>query len=186
MGRTFQISRNEVVINSPPEKVFDYLSDMARHGEWDPEEGFTVTFTPAGPTKVGSVRQRERNEYFQGPLVQGGPSVRPVSMVKTVTLTTLRPNRELAFETKNRYNGLLHSAERVSFNLEPDGPATRVTMVTELESMVPGIYLGPFYVAYLMGQVVTKLLGGLMASAFPGMCVGPRLSRVKSRMERQP
>ena len=186
MGKTFLLSRKRVVIDSPPEQVFDYLSDMSRHGEWNPEEGFTVTLTPSGPAEVGSVSQRERNEYFQGPLVPGGSTVRPVSVVKKVTLTALRPQRELVFETENRYNGLLHSAERVSFGFEPDGRATLVTMVTELESMTPVIYIGPFYLVYLVNRAVSGLLGGLIATVFPELNVGPHLSRVKVRLESLP
>ena len=106
-------------------------------------------------------------------------------MVKKVTLTALRPHRVLVFETENRYNGLLHSVERVSFGLEPDGQATRVTMVTELESMVPGLFIGPFYLVYLVNRAITQLLGGLIATAFPKMTVGPYLARVKSRLESQ-
>ena len=66
MGTTFLLSRKRVAIDSPHQQVFDYLSDMSRHGEWDREEGFTMTVLPSGPAVVGSVSQRERERKFPG------------------------------------------------------------------------------------------------------------------------
>jgi uncharacterized protein YndB with AHSA1/START domain len=45
--------RTRVVINVPQEKVFDYVADLSRHGEWasDPVEIATIKLTPQ---KIGS------------------------------------------------------------------------------------------------------------------------------------
>lgn len=44
--------RTQVVIKAPQEKVFDYVSDLSRHGEWtsDPVE---ITVVESTPQKIG-------------------------------------------------------------------------------------------------------------------------------------
>jgi uncharacterized protein YndB with AHSA1/START domain len=39
-------------VNVPPEVVFAYVADLARHGEWNP--GLTVTAVSEGATTIGS------------------------------------------------------------------------------------------------------------------------------------
>jgi uncharacterized protein YndB with AHSA1/START domain len=42
-----------VVIRKSPEKVFDYLADITRHGEWSPK-AYKATALTDGPVGVGS------------------------------------------------------------------------------------------------------------------------------------
>ena len=42
-----------VTIAAPASKVFDYVSDMTKHGEWG-EHGLQVTADGSGPVAVGS------------------------------------------------------------------------------------------------------------------------------------
>jgi len=43
----------QVTIAAPASKVFDYVSDMTKHGEWG-EHGLQVTADGSGPVAVGS------------------------------------------------------------------------------------------------------------------------------------
>ena len=183
MGKSFLGGEKSVVIDRTPKEVFDYLADMSRHQEWNGEAGFTVTRRPEAGIRVGSVFETERNEIVSGPLMRGAASGGPVAMVKTMTVTTLEPQQWLSFETKNRYNGLLHSVERVRFGLTPEGCGTRVTMVTELESMLPGPYLSPLYALYILKEAVLGLFSRWARSRYPALFVGPYLSRIKGRAE---
>ena len=45
-----------VVVQQSPEKVFDYLADITRHGEWSPK-AYTATALTDGPVRIGSKYQ---------------------------------------------------------------------------------------------------------------------------------
>lgn len=180
MAGPFVIGRHGAVIGAPPRQVFDYLADMARHREWSGEENFQVTARPEGPPRVGSVYRRERTGQMLAPLaVRGGMGDSQVTVVKTMTITDHEPYLALAFETRNSYNGLLHSVERMSFELRQETEGTRVTMVTEVEAMVPSAFIGPVYAMRVFRAVFERLFGGLFAK----MVAGPHLPRIKELLE---
>ena len=66
-----------------------------------------------------------------------------VTLIKTTTIAVHEPNSVLVFETRNIYNGLLHSIERMTFNLSEEVEGTVVTLVSEIEAMVPSVFIGP-------------------------------------------
>ena len=177
MAGPFVVSRNGAVIGAPPQQVFDYLADMTRHGEWNPDEGFRVTAQPEGLPGVGSIFIRERTGESQGPLaIRPGPG--PASSV-TVTLitaiTVYQPHGALTFETRSSFNGLLYSVERTSFELQPAEEGAWVTKAAEVEIMVPSAFIGPVYAI----RMVRAGLDRLMRRTSPG----PHLSRIKEMME---
>ena len=49
MAGPFVVDRNGVVIDAPAQQVFEYLSDMARHVEWNLEPDFLVPPAPSIP-----------------------------------------------------------------------------------------------------------------------------------------
>jgi uncharacterized protein YndB with AHSA1/START domain len=183
MAKPFLVSRKWVVINAPPQRVFDYLADMARHREWNPEPGFTVTERPTGAVGLGSVYQREREERFQGPLMQAGASTHPVDLVRITSVTAFRPYTSLAFDTRNSFNGLLHSVESMTFEFDPTPEGTRVTMVNELEAMVPQAFIGPGYAMRLARGAFVRFIDGWASRFIPGLAVGAHLARIKERVE---
>ena len=177
MAGPFVVSRNGAVIGAPPQQVFEYLADMTRHGEWNPEEGFRVTALPEGQPGVGSVFRRERTGESQGPLaIRPGPG--PASSV-TVTLITVitvySPHDALTFETRVSYNGLLYSLERTSFELQPVPEGSWVAKASEVEIMVPSAFIGPVYAIRMVRAGLVRLLGRTSS--------GPHLSRVKEMLE---
>lgn len=185
MAGPFVVSRNGAVIGAPPQMVFDYLADMARYGEWNPEPHFEVTARPEGPPRVGSAYCRERTGETQGPLaIRPGPG--PASQVTEVKITTIavyQPHRNLVLETSDSYNGLLYSVERASFELQPTPEGAWVTMVSEVEVMVPSAFIGPVYAIRLARAAFQRLLGRRFSGLFSSMPPGPYLSRIKEMME---
>ena len=177
MAGPFVLGRNGVVIDAPVQQVFEYLADMTRHGEWNPEDGFRTTAQPEGQPGVGSVLRRERTGESQGPLaIRPGPG--PASSV-TITLSTAitvyQPHGALTFETRVSYNGLLYSIERTSFELQAGPEGAWVTKASEVEIMVPSAFIGPVYAI----RMVRAGFARLMRRTSPG----PHLSRVKEMME---
>ena len=184
MAGPFVVSRNGVVITAPPQFVFNYLADVSRHGEWNREPGFRETVLYDGEPGLGSALRREKNGAMRGPLIiRGGMGDNPVQVVKIVTITAFLPYIDLTLETRNSYNGLLASVERSFFNLQEDMEGTQVTMVTEVEPMVPGAFIGPIYAIRIVRGVFERLLGRGRSGYSPKMPVGPLLGRIKEAVE---
>ncbi len=184
MAGPFLVGRNRVVIGASAQQVFEYLGDLSHHSEWNAESGFKVTVLSEGPPEVGSQFRRERTEPMQGPLIlRGGMGDSLVTLIRATTITVYEPNTLLVLETRNIYNGLLHSVEKASFDLQEEASGTQVTMVSEVEAMVPSMFIGPVYAIRLVRSLFERLLGKRMVRLFPEMAVGPQLSRVKAKTE---
>ena len=184
MAGPFVVARNSVVINAPARQVFDYLADLSHLPEWTGEIDFRVTSSPERMAGPGALLQREKSGVMRGPLiVRGGMSDNPLRVVKVSTITVHEPHAALAVETRNSYNGLLHSIERFRFEFHPDMDGTQVSMVSEIEPMVPSIYIGPVYAIRLVRSLFERLLGNRLGGIFTQATVGPQLSRVKERTE---
>ncbi len=184
MAGPFEVSRNAVVIDAPAERVFEYVADMTRHGEWNPEPGFEVTAFPSEPPTVGSVFRREKRGVMRGPLIiRGGMSDNPVRLVKTMIVTALEPHSNLAFETSNSYNNLLVSKDRISFEFRQEMEGTRVIMVSQVEALVPGAFMGPAYAMRVARGFLMRILGGKLSDSSPKLPAGPHLSRIKEMIE---
>ncbi len=186
MAGPFVVGRHGVVIGAPPQQVFDYLADMARHVEWNGEVEFHVTARPEGTPRLGSVYSRELTGEMGGYLMLGATwgGDNKVTVVKITTIAVCEPYFGLVFETRNSYNGLLHSVEKVSFDLRQEIEGTMVTMVSEVEAMVPSAFIGPVYAIRAFRAAFDRLFGGLLSGLFPAMTAGPHLSRVKEMVER--
>ena len=79
---------------------------------------------------------------MRGPLIiRGAMGDNPVRLVKTMTITVHEPNSALVFETRNSYNNLLVSIDKISFELQEEMAGTRVYMLSEVEAMVPGGFM---------------------------------------------
>ena len=180
MAGPFVVARNGVVIGTSARLVFEYLADMTRHWEWDQVTEFLVTARPENPPGVGSVLRRQRDGVMRGPLIiRGGMGDNPVRIVKTTTIIAFEPHNNLVFETRNSYNGLLVSIDRVSFHLQEIGEGTQVTMISEAEPMVPSAYIGPVYAIRVVKTALGRLFGNWLGSMSPGAY----LPRIKEAVE---
>lgn len=184
MAGPFVVGRHRAVIGAPARQVFDYLADMTRHADWNGDEGFRVTARPDGPPAVGSVFAREKTGVMRGPMIiRGGMSDNMVRMAKTTAITAHEPYNSLVFETRNSYNGLLVSIDRVKFDLQQEAVGTRVTMLSEVEAMVPGGFMGPAYAIRLVSAIFERLIGERLSGLFPQAAVGPYLLRIRETVE---
>ncbi len=184
MAGPFLVGRNRVVIGAPAQQVFDYLSDLSHFAEWNEETDFWVTVLPEGLPEVGSEFRRERTGEMQGPLIlRGGMGESRVTLIRATTIVAHEPATSLVLETKNIFNGLLHSIEKVTFDLQREPTGTSVTMVSEVEPMVPGIFIGPVYAIRLARGLFQRLLGNRLPGLFPQVSVGPHLTRIKNKTE---
>ena len=172
-----------MVIDAPARLVFDYLADLSHIMDWGGEPNFQITRMPDGPPAEGSLMLWERSGIMQGPLIlRGGMGESRVTLEKRTTIALYSPHSSLVIETRNIYNGLLHSIERFKFELEELG-GTQVSMVSEIEAMVPSIFIGPVYAIRVVRNIFGRLLGGRMAGFLPQATAGPHLSRVKDKLE---
>ncbi len=184
MAGPFLIGRNRAVIDAPAQQVFEYLSDLSQYSEWNDEPYFMVTVLSDGPAGVGSQFRRERTGEMLGPLIlRGGMGESSVTLIKATTITVFEPNSALVFETRNVYNGLLHSIDRMSFNLREETASTDVTMISEVEPLVPSAFIGPVYAIRAARGFFDRLLGQRLSRLSPGMAVGPHLARIKKKTE---
>jgi hypothetical protein len=184
MAGPFVVGRNRALLDASAKQVFEYLSDLSHHPAWNDESGFKTTVLSEGPTKVGSEFRRERTGQMQGPLIlRGGMGESTVTLIKTTTIAVHEPNSVLVFETRNIYNGLLHSIERMTFNLSEEVEGTVVTLVSEIEAMVPSAFIGPVYAIRVARGIFQRLFGNRLTARFPGSSVGPHLSRIKEATE---
>ncbi len=184
MAGPFLVGRNIVVIDVPARLVFEYLADLAHLGEWTDETDFVVRSRPVGPPGLGANIQREKSGVMQGPLIlRGGMGESRVTMAKFTTITVYEPETALVIETRNSYNSLLHSIEKFTFDFGPEMDGTRVTMVSEVEAMVPSMFIGPVYAIRLVRGVFERILGKRLSRLFPDVSVGPHLSRIKEITE---
>ena len=100
---------DSVEISRRPEDVFTYLSDLARHGEWQ-EQIVSVTSVTEGPLKVGSRATEVRRV--------GGRE-----FTGTYEMTEVEPPRRFAFRG---IDGPVRPVGRGT--LEPVGDGTRLTL----------------------------------------------------------
>ena len=184
MAGPFQVGRNVVLIDAPAKRVFEYLADLNHVSEWTHEPDFRVTRAPEGPPGSGAVLRREYSGVMRGPLIiRGGMSDNPLRVEKVSSIPVYEPNATLVVETRNSYNGLLHSIEKFSFELHSEMDGTRVTMVSEIEPMVPSMFIGPVYAIRVVRNIFGRLFGGVLAGMFPHASVGPHLARIKEKTE---
>jgi uncharacterized membrane protein len=111
-------------IARPPEEVFAYIDDLARHGEWQ-EDIQEVTVLTEGPTRVGS-RARDRRK------VPGG--VREL----TYEITAHDPPRSASFQG---VDGPIRV--RGTVTVTPQGDGSRVGLDLDFEGRGLGKLLLP-------------------------------------------
>jgi uncharacterized protein YndB with AHSA1/START domain len=122
-----------IVIQAPPEVVYDYLVDFPRHAEWAQNIGKVTQVTP-GPIEVGTTFKTEEGPppvalgakvkmvvYFMCGLLSGA---KPYSEAR---ITALEPRCRIAWQAGvPKGDGFFNFAEW-EFVLAPRGSGTEVT-----------------------------------------------------------
>lgn len=171
-------------IDASPEKVFDYLTDLTRHGEWGDQSGFTIVGLSDGAIVAGSSCQRERIEVFQAPILRGGAMSTHVQWIRSLTVLGCEPNLSLDFETKNLYNGLSVGSELTSFRLFPEGAGTVLVMTDKKNPHLPGPFHLLMLAIELPKSVISKPIVGCLFRVLPFLRSSGPLRRIKAATER--
>jgi uncharacterized protein YndB with AHSA1/START domain len=132
-----------VTVRAPQAKVFDYIADISRHGEWgSADDKMKAVAEKPGPPAVGA-------RYKADGLLNGKPNQ------SVVTITALEAPNRLAFDAEDS-NSVFHH----EFVLTPDGGGTRVQRNVTMTK-------GPFYfplVLTIFKSTVVKNYDGAMAN----------------------
>ena len=132
-----------VTVNSPQTRVFDYIADVSRHGEWGSEDDkMKATAEKPGPPAVGA-------RYKAEGLLNGKPNS------SVVTITDYEPSKRIAFDAEDS-NSVFHH----EFLFTPDGGGTRVERRV---TMPKGPWYFPMVLAIFKSTVV-KNYDGAMAN----------------------
>jgi uncharacterized protein YndB with AHSA1/START domain len=132
----------EVTIKAPQAKVFDYVADVSRHGEWGSEaDHMKASAEKPGTPAVGAKYKAEG--VLNGKV---NPSV--------VTITELQAPSRLAFDAEDG-NSIFHH----EFVFSPSNGGTRVE---RLVTMPKGPFYFPIVLSVLFKGVVQKNYNGAM------------------------
>ncbi len=99
-----------IVIECPPARVFAFMDDVSREGEWQPNL-VEATQTPPGPTRLGS--RKSYASQFMGRRVEN-----------TYEVVVWQPDERVVYQTTPE--SALQAAVEVTF--EAIGASTQVTM----------------------------------------------------------
>ncbi|MFQ6026527.1 MAG: SRPBCC domain-containing protein [Dehalococcoidia bacterium] len=116
-------SKRQIVINAPPEQVFQYLVDFSRHHEWNGEEAHPLRPTQNIPLGVGSTFAASWTKTTTGEYGQKG--LKTFELEETIT--DIIPNTRLTL----RLNWTDHLASLISLEIESVDGGTKVTVVTD-------------------------------------------------------
>ena len=133
-----------VHIKAPQAKVFEYLADVSRHGEWgSTDDKMKISAEKPGPPAVGA-------RYNADALLNGKQNK------SAVTITALEPPNRIAFDAEDS-NSVFHH----EFLLTPEGDGTRFERRATMTK-------GPFYfplVLSIFKSTVVKNYDGAMQNA---------------------
>lgn len=129
-----------ITIKAPQTKVFDYVADVSRHGEWGMDNMKAVAEKPGLPA-VGM-------RYKAEGLLMGkvNPSV--------VTITAYDPPKRVAFDAEDKDSVFHHE-----FIFNADGGGTRVERRV---TMPKGPWYNPIMMTIFKGTVVKNYDGALI------------------------
>ena len=130
-----------MTIKAPQARVFEYLADVSRHGEWgSSDDRMKIAAEKPGPPAVG--------ERYQADALLNGEQNK-----STVTITALEPPKRIAFDAEDS-NSVFHH----EFILTPEGDGTRFERRVTMTK-------GPFYfplVLRIFKSTVVKNYNGAM------------------------
>ena len=118
----------QVTVDAPASKVYEYVSDFARHGEWAANR-LTVAPTSDGPVAVGSIFSTEAHQFG--------------TQREKSTITDVTPSSLFAWDSAGALGQVHHW-----FALSEDGGATTLTKGLELTK--------PSLLARLMGFRISR------------------------------
>jgi hypothetical protein len=119
---------DRISVQAPAGRVFDYVSDFTRHGEWS-GNGLEVTKDSDGPTAVGSTYSTTAKQFG--------------TQREHSTVTEFTPGRAFAWDSMGALGRVHHW-----FSMSEDGGATSLTKGAEM--------LEPTFLAKITGWKLSK------------------------------
>jgi uncharacterized protein YndB with AHSA1/START domain len=119
---------DRISINAPAARVFDYVADFTRHGEWG-GHGLEATKTSEGPVAVGTTFSTTAKQFG--------------TQREQSTITEIVPGSSFAWDSKGAL-GRAHHA----FSLSEDAGSTTLTKSAEL--------VEPTFLAKLTGWKLSR------------------------------
>jgi uncharacterized protein YndB with AHSA1/START domain len=137
----------QIVINSPAEKVFAYVSDLSKHSEWtNPGHKVVITKTSDGPIGQGTTFEHTGQQFGE--------------QHDTVTITELAPNQRLVYESNGSAGEIRHIIE-----LAPADGGTQVTKTFDIvKPKFPLNVLAPIINTFIQPGAIRSDLGRLKAN----------------------
>jgi uncharacterized protein YndB with AHSA1/START domain len=123
----------QITINAPAEKVFNYVADISKHGEWgNPGQQLHAEKTSAGPIGQGATFKSTGKQFG--------------TQNDTVTITEYVPNERVVYESQGKAGHIRHS-----FRLSPAGGGTQVTKSFEVvKAGFPFVIFQPIVKAFIL------------------------------------
>ena len=136
----------QVTINAPAEKVFNYVADVSKHGEWgNPGQKLQVEKTSAGPVGQGSTFKSTGQQFG--------------TQNDAVTITEYKPNERVVYESQGKAGLLRHS-----FDVTPAGSGVQLTKGTEVvKPGFPFVIFAPIVKAFVMPGAIKSDLERIKA-----------------------
>ena len=119
---------DRISIQAPAGRVFDYVADFTRHGEWS-GNGLEVTKDSDGPAAVGSTYSTTAKQFG--------------TQREHSTVTEFTPGRAFAWDSKGALGRVHHW-----FSMSEDGGATTLTKGAEM--------LEPTFLAKITSWKISK------------------------------
>ena len=168
-------TQRQTVVNAPAERVFSYLADFGRHGDWDGDARLEIKRPSPWAVAKGSTCEWQTEYQFEG--VFGGERDIRTVVVKKATVVEYSPNKKITFERKKMtVHGFPQEHDFLAFELEPANGGTRVT--AQAEEIIPR-WLWPFLLILLPLWPIGWPAGKLYAA----WAVSRYLRRIKDQLE---
>ena len=119
---------DRISVQAPAGRVFDYVSDFTRHGEWS-GNGLAVTKESDGPAAVGSTYSTTAKQFG--------------TQREHSTVTEFTPGRTFAWDSRGALGRVHHW-----FSMSEDGGATTLTKGAEM--------LEPTFLAKITSWKISK------------------------------
>jgi uncharacterized protein YndB with AHSA1/START domain len=138
--------QQQITVNAPAEKVFNYVADISKHGEWgNPGQKLQVEKTSAGPIGQGSTFKSTGQQFG--------------TQNDTITITEYVPNQRVAYESQGKAGLLRHS-----FEIAPSGSGVQLTKSADvLKAGFPFVIFQPIVKAFVMPGALKSDLGRIKA-----------------------
>ena len=123
----------QVTINAPAEKVFNYVADISKHSEWgNPSQKLQVEKTSAGPIGQGSTFKSVGQQFG--------------TQNDSVTITEYTPTQKVVYESQGKAGHIRHA-----FQIAPSGGGVQVTKSFEvLKAGFPFVLFQPIVQAFIL------------------------------------